>query len=58
MLRGKIAVVTGGSRGIGKAVAERLASEGAFVIINYNGSCECAKKVKQGILDKIGRAHV
>ena len=58
MLRGKIAVVTGGSRGIGKAVAERLASEGAFVIINYNGSCECAKKVKQGILDKGGKAEI
>ena len=58
MLRGKIAVVTGGSRGIGKAVAERLASEGAFVIIKYNGSYECAKKVKQGILDKGGKAEI
>lgn len=58
MLQGKIAVVTGGSRGIGKAVAERLASEGAVVIINYNGSCECAKKVKQGILDKGGKAEI
>ena len=38
MLQGKIAVITGASRGIGKAIAERFASEGAFVIINYNGS--------------------
>ena len=35
MLQGKIAVITGASRGIGKAIAERFASEGAFVIINY-----------------------
>ena len=38
MLNGKVAVVTGASRGIGKAVAIRLASEGAAVVINYNGS--------------------
>ena len=34
----KVAVVTGASRGIGRAIAMELASEGAFVIINYNGS--------------------
>ena len=38
MLEGKIAVVTGASRGIGRAIAEKLASMGAFVVINYNGS--------------------
>ena len=37
MLNGKVAVVTGASRGIGKAVAIKLASEGAAVVINYNG---------------------
>lgn len=38
MLKGKIAVVTGASRGIGKAIALKLAEEGATVIVNYNGS--------------------
>ena len=34
----KIAVVTGASRGIGRAIALELAAKGAFVVINYNGS--------------------
>lgn len=37
-LEGKIALVTGGAKGIGRAIAMRLASEGAYVVINYNGS--------------------
>jgi len=41
----KIAVVTGASRGIGKAIALKLAADGAFVIVNYNGSKECAEAV-------------
>ena len=36
----KIAVVTGASRGIGRAIALELAAKGAFVVINYNGSKE------------------
>ena len=51
MLQGKIAVITGASRGIGKAIAERFASAGAFVIINYNGSKEDAQEVKREILE-------
>ena len=56
MLQGKIAVITGASRGIGKAIAERFASEGAFVIINYNGSKKHAQEVKREILEHGGNA--
>ncbi len=45
MLNGKIAIVTGASRGIGKAIAIELAVDGATVVINYNGSEERAKEV-------------
>lgn len=58
MLTGKIAVVTGGSRGIGKAIACRLAYEGAFVIINYNGSVQKAEEVKKEIEKNGGSAAV
>lgn len=45
MLKGKIALVTGASRGIGKDIAIALAKEGAFVAVNYNGSKEKADEV-------------
>lgn len=45
----KVAVVTGASRGIGRAIALRLAQDGCKVIINYNGSEEAAQKVKAEI---------
>ena len=46
-MEGKVAVVTGASRGIGKAIAINLASKGAKVVINYNGSRERAEEVKE-----------
>lgn len=45
----KIAVVTGGARGIGKAIALELAKAGNFVVINYNGSEEKARETKAEI---------
>ncbi|MBM6949174.1 3-oxoacyl-[acyl-carrier-protein] reductase [Mordavella massiliensis] len=57
MLEGKIAVVTGASRGIGRAIALELASRGAFVVINYNGSKDRAEEVKSQIEAAGGKAQ-
>ncbi|OKP98516.1 SDR family oxidoreductase [Paenibacillus sp. P46E] len=55
-LQGKVAIVTGSSRGIGRTVAERLAEEGASVVINYSSSPKQADEVVQGIQAKGGTA--
>ena len=49
MLEGKIALVTGASRGIGRQIAKTLAAKGAFVIVNYNGSAAKAEEVVKEI---------
>ena len=49
MLEGKIALVTGASRGIGRQIAKTLAAKGAFVIVNYNGSAAKAEEIVKEI---------
>ena len=56
LLQDKIAVVTGASRGIGRATAKALAREGAMVIVNYNGSKERADEVVSEIEKDGGKA--
>lgn len=46
MLKGRCAIVTGSSRGIGKAIAKKLASEGVNIVLNYRSSDEEAIKVE------------
>ena len=55
MLKDKIALVTGASRGIGAAVAKMLADNGAYVYVNYNGSGSRADEVV-GEIEKAGGA--
>lgn len=57
MLEGKIALVTGASRGIGREVAITLAGYGATVIVNYNGSEAKAKEVVAEIEKNGGKAY-
>lgn len=55
-LTDKIAIVTGGSRSIGAAIAKRLAADGATVVITYNASPERAESVVQHIVSAGGTA--
>jgi 3-oxoacyl-[acyl-carrier protein] reductase len=58
LLDGKSALVTGGSRGIGRAIAIKLASEGAAVAINYAGNAKAAEEVKSIIEAAGGKAMI
>jgi 3-oxoacyl-[acyl-carrier protein] reductase len=55
-LEGKVAVVTGGSRGIGRAIAERLAADGALICVNYRGNVEAAAQTVKAIVADGGEA--
>ena len=55
-LDGKTALVTGGSRGIGRAIGEKLAADGATVVINYARSEQLAHEVAKAIAAKGGKA--
>ncbi|HRY88928.1 MAG TPA: 3-oxoacyl-ACP reductase family protein [Rubrivivax sp.] len=56
-LAGKVALVTGGSRGIGRAVVERLAGDGMDVVFFYRGNAEAAQGVVDAVAAAGGRAE-
>ena len=56
-LEGKSAIVTGSSRGIGRAIAIELARQGTDVLVNYNHNREAAEEVK-GEIERIGQKAV
>ncbi|MFS0697074.1 SDR family oxidoreductase [Streptomyces nitrosporeus] len=55
-IAGRVAIVTGGSRGIGRAVSERLARDGAAVVVNYAGGTAAARETVAAITAAGGRA--
>ena len=56
LLKNKVAIVTGSSRGIGRAIAERFAADGAAVVVNYARSEDEARSVVAAIEAKGGKA--
>ncbi|HWN98979.1 MAG TPA: SDR family NAD(P)-dependent oxidoreductase, partial [Blastocatellia bacterium] len=56
MAKQRTALITGSSRGIGRAIAERLAADGTAVVINYTRSPQKADEAVRGIIDRGGKA--
>ena len=56
MLQGKVALVTGGSRGIGRVIATRLAESGALVAVHFNATAQGAHEAVEEIVSAGGRA--
>lgn len=55
-LHNQVAIVTGGARGIGRAIARELARQGAAVLVNYQHSADAAEALVREVLDEGGRA--
>src|SRR5580658_4926272 len=55
-LKGKVALITGASRGIGRGIAEVFAEQGADVAVNYVANASAAEKVAASVRSKGGRA--
>ena len=54
-LKGKVAIVTGASKGIGASIAKYLAAEGASIVVNYSSSKDGADRVVSEIKNKGGK---
>lgn len=55
-IQGKVAIVTGASRGIGRSIAEQLAELGAKVVVNYSAGSEKSEEVVKAIIKGGGEA--